>query len=129
MLLNNYQADIIAIIQKYVNQGWILSFIFAVDARSDYVGFIQGSLEFVEGSRLFFKEYVDLQESIEKLSYSFHYQDRSNNLIFRYDNANHKPDLGYILPSHPRISVAARSAATLILGFYCLIFHWEGSRS
>jgi len=100
MLLNNYQADIIAIIQKYVNQGWILSFIFAVDARSDYVGFIQGSLEFVEGSRLFFKEYVDLQESIEKLSYSFHYQDRSNNLIFRYDNANHKPDLGYIDHKH-----------------------------
>jgi hypothetical protein len=100
MLLNNYQADIIAIIQKYVNQGWILSFIFAVDARSDYVGFIQGSLEFVEGLRLFFKEYVDLQESIEKLSYSFHYQDRSNNLIFRYDNTNHKPDLGYIDHKH-----------------------------
>ncbi|WP_350329501.1 MULTISPECIES: DUF6516 family protein [Cyanophyceae] len=35
----------------------------------------------------FFREYVDLQESIEKLSYSFHYQDRENNLIFRYDNA------------------------------------------
>ncbi len=50
--------------------------------------------------RLFFKEYVDLQESIEKLSYSFHYQDRSNNLIFRYDNANHKPDLGYIDHKH-----------------------------
>ncbi|MFN4787706.1 MAG: DUF6516 family protein [Pseudanabaena sp.] len=24
---------------------------------------------------------------MEKLSYSFHYQDRENNLIFRYDNA------------------------------------------
>lgn len=100
MLLNNYQSDIIAIVQKYVNQGWILSFTFAVDARSDYVGFIQESLEFFEGSRLFFKEYVDLQESIEKLSYSFHYQNRSNNLIFRYDNAKHKPDLGYIDHKH-----------------------------
>ncbi len=100
MLLNNYQANIIAIIQKYVNDGWILSFNFAVDARSDYVGFIQGSLEFRQGDRLFFKEYVDLQESIEKLSYSFHYQDRENNLIFRFDNAKHKPDLGYTNHKH-----------------------------
>lgn len=44
-------------------------------------------LEFLQCSRIFFREYVDLQESIEKLSYSFHYQDRENNLIFRYDNA------------------------------------------
>jgi hypothetical protein len=63
MLLNNYQSNIITIIQKYVNDGWILSFNFSVDPRSDYVGFIQGSLEFLQGSRLFFKEYVDLIES------------------------------------------------------------------
>ena len=100
MLLNNYQSNIISIIQKYVNDGWILSFSFSVDPRSDYVGFIQGSLEFLQGSRLFFKEYVDLQESIEKLSYSFHYQDSDNNLIFRYDNANHQPRLDYIDHKH-----------------------------
>jgi hypothetical protein len=100
MLLNNYQSNIISIIQKYVNDGWILSFNFSVNPRSDYVGFIQGSLEFLQGSRLFFKEYVDLQESIEKLSYSFHYQDSDNNLIFRYDNANHKPSLDYIDHKH-----------------------------
>ena len=79
---------------------WILSFSFSVDSRSDYVGFIQGNLEFFQGSRLFFKEYIDLQESIEKLSYSFHYQDYENNLIFRYDNAKHKPDLGYTNHKH-----------------------------
>lgn len=100
MLLNNYQANILGIIQKYVDQGWILSFSFSVDTRSNYIGFIQGKLEFLQGSSLFFKEYVDLQESIEKLSYSFHYQDRENHLIFRYDNAKHKPDLGYTDHKH-----------------------------
>jgi hypothetical protein len=100
MLLNNYQVNIISTIQENVNDGWILSFTFSVDPRSDYVGFIQGSLEFLNSSRLFFKEYVDLQESIEKLSYSFHYQDPDNNLIFRYDNANHKPRLDYIDHKH-----------------------------
>ena len=83
-----------------MNDDWILSFNFSVDSRSDYVGFIQGNLEFSQGSRLFFKEYIDLQESIEKLSYSFHYQDYENNLIFRYDNAKHKPDLGYTNHKH-----------------------------
>jgi len=100
MLFSTYQASIIAIIQKYMNDEWILSFNFSVDSRSDYVGFIQGNLEFSQGSRLFFKEYIDLQESIEKLSYSFHYQDHENNLIFRYDNAKHKPDLGYTNHKH-----------------------------
>jgi hypothetical protein len=102
MLLNTYQSNIASIIQKYVDDGYILSFNFSVDARSNYIGFIQGSLELFQGSRLFFREYVDLQESIEKLSYSFHYQDRENNLIFRYDNAQHKPDLGYGEHKHLR---------------------------
>ncbi len=100
MLLNTYQNNIIAVIQKYVDNGYILSFNLSVDARSNYIGFIQGSLEFLQGSRLFFREYVDLQEAIEKLSYSFHYQDQGNNLIFRYDNAQHKPDLGYLEHKH-----------------------------
>lgn len=73
MLFNTYQTNIITIIQKYIDDEWILYFNFSVDSRSDYVGFIQGNLEFSQGSRLFFKEYIDLQESIEKLSYSFHY--------------------------------------------------------
>ncbi len=95
MLINNYQAEIQDIIQRYVHQGWILSFTFSVENRSIYLGFLQGKLEFIDGSYLFFKEYVDLQKSINKFAYSFHYQDSENNLIFRYDNAKHKPDLGY----------------------------------
>ena len=95
MLLNTYQNNIISIVEKYVDDGYILSFSFSVDARSDYIGLIQGCLEFFQGSRLFFKEYVDLQDSSVKLSYSFHYQCRDNHLIFRYDNAKHRPDLNY----------------------------------
>ena len=95
MFLNEYQANFIEIIQKYVKIGWIISFDVSVDSRSSYIGFIQGNLEFLDNSHLFFKEYIDLQDSIEKLSYSFHYQNQDNKLIFRYDNAKHKPDLGY----------------------------------
>jgi hypothetical protein len=100
MLLSTYQNNIISLIEKYVDNGYILSFNFSVDTRSNYIGFIQGNLEFFQGSQLFFKEYVDLQDPAEKLSYSFHYQDKDNHLIFRYDNARHKPDLGYLDHKH-----------------------------
>lgn len=100
MLVKDYQAQLLAIIQKQIENEWILAYDFAVDTRSNYLAFIQGKLEFRDGSCLFFKEFVDLQETLEKLSYSFHYQNRENNLIFRYDNAKHKPDLGYSNHKH-----------------------------
>jgi hypothetical protein len=37
-----------------------------------------------------------------------------------------RPFFNYSLPSE-RIDVAARSAATLFLGFTCLFLRWEGS--
>jgi hypothetical protein len=36
----------------------------------------------------------------KKDTYSFHYQDQDNNLIFRYDNADHKPSLGFADHKH-----------------------------
>jgi hypothetical protein len=100
MFLNQYQNNFVAIIQKYVEISWIISFDFSVDSRSNYIGVIRDNLEFLDNSFLFFKEYIDLQDSIEKLPYSFHYQNQDNSLIFRYDNAKHKPDLGYTNHQH-----------------------------
>lgn len=102
MLLNDYQFNSQAIIQKYVAEEVILSFSFSVDTRTIYLGLIQGKLDFIDASMLFFKEYVDVQLSVNKLAYSFHYQDSANNLIFRYDNAKHKPDLGFSNHKHIR---------------------------
>ena len=109
MFLNQYQTNFVAIIQKYIEVGWIISFDFSVDSRSNYIGFIQGNLEFLDNSHLFFKEYINLQDSIEKLSYSFHYQDQDNSLIFRYDNAKHKPDLGYADHKHIKDKIVPSS--------------------
>jgi hypothetical protein len=32
-------------------------------------------------------------DKLERLNYRYHFQDRQNNLIFRYDNTPHFPDL------------------------------------
>jgi hypothetical protein len=37
---------------------------------------------------------------MEKLSYAYHCQDAKDNLIFRYDNAAHKPALPYPCHKH-----------------------------
>ncbi len=48
------------------------------------------------------REYIDSKYGIEKLSYAYQYQDRDGNLIFRYDNAAHKPALGS--PEHKHVA-------------------------
>jgi hypothetical protein len=47
--------------------------------------------ELIDGTQLFFTEYVDCRYRLEKLNYSYHCQDENGTLIFRYDNAPHKP--------------------------------------
>jgi len=64
-----------------------------VDSRSALRGFIVGSLQFNDRSELHFREFIDLTQDNERLMYAYHYQDGSSNLIFRYDNAAHKPSL------------------------------------
>ena len=90
MLLSDYQANLMRVIQGFVDAGWATGFEFGVDLRSRTVGFIKGKIFFQNGSYLHFREYIDVQIKIEKLAYSFHYQKSDGSLIFRYDNAIHK---------------------------------------
>jgi hypothetical protein len=54
----------------------------------------------VDRSILQLKEYIDAKYNIEKISYAYQYHDKDGKLIFRYDNARHKPDLGFIEHKH-----------------------------
>lgn len=64
-----------------------------VDQRSAVRGFIAGALQFHNRSTLSFREFVDLSQAEPKVMYAYHYQDAAHNLIFRYDNAVHRPSL------------------------------------
>ncbi len=54
----------------------------------------------VDGSVLHVKIYIDAKYKIEIISYAFQYHDTKGELIFRYDNAHHKPDLGFKKHKH-----------------------------
>ena len=51
-------------------------------------GTIEGEVFFNENSRMDFMEAVDTSKQ-EKSRYSYHYMNKENELIFRYDNAKH----------------------------------------
>lgn len=95
MLLKDYLTHIHNTIAEYTQTGLIVSSDLSTDIRTDKIGLLKGALGFLDGSTLFFKEYLDLRYRVDKKMYSFHYQDARTRLRFRYDNAKHKPALGF----------------------------------
>jgi hypothetical protein len=57
------------------------------DERSTYIGFIRGSIYFLDGSILHLREFVDVQLGIERYMYAYHYQRLDGTFVFRYGNA------------------------------------------
>ena len=95
MLLSEYLSVLTRAIDEYSKTGLIISSEVKIDFRTEKIGLIKGTIVFLNESKLFFTEYLDLRYKIEKLTYSFHYQDKNGNLKFRYDNASHKPPRGF----------------------------------
>ena len=57
------------------------------DQRSSFIGHIWGDIYFADGSRLHFPEYVDVEQVIDRVKYSYHFMQKDR-LLFRYDNAS-----------------------------------------
>jgi hypothetical protein len=100
-------------LDKVVATGEIVATTLQVDQRSAVRGFIAGSLQFYDGSVLHFREFVDTSQTEQKLMYAYHYQDANNNLIFRYDNASHRPAFSQPEHKHTRSAVEASAVPTL----------------
>jgi len=100
MLLTEYLSGLTNSIGEYAKTGLILSSELTIDSRTDKIGLIKGTILFVNESKLSFTEYLDLRYKTHKLAYAFHYQDKGGGMIFRYDNASHKPALSFADHKH-----------------------------
>lgn len=80
-----------------------------LEQRGPRAGLIRGDIYFSDGSRLHFRELVELQAGVVRLMYSYHYQHADETLIFRYDDTPHYPELPDF-PHHKHIPEAVRSA-------------------
>ena len=69
---------------------------------SEGKGFIDGKLTFIDESILEFSEVRDI-ETTGKNKYRYHYRDQYNNMIFRYDNAKHHPEI-QTFPHHKHLA-------------------------
>ncbi len=113
MFLSEYLSDVTKTIDEYAKTSIIFSSKVESDFRTERIGFIKGKIIFIDDSKLFFTEYLDLRYKIDKLTYSFHYQDKKANLIFRYDNAAHKPSQEFTEHKHTGDMVVQSSVPEL----------------
>lgn len=71
----------------------------AYDKRGRHEGYIRGELYFVDGSILHIREFVDVEDQVDRLTYAYQYMNANQALVFRYDNTGHHRKL--LLPTYP----------------------------
>ena len=113
-MIQTYFTQIKRIIDQYAATSFVLETQIHFEMRPGNQGYLAGTLIFVDDSKLHFSEYVDQTgEVVDKLMYTYHYQDTGNQLILRYDNALHKPALSSVEHKHLPTQVDAAPAPTL----------------
>jgi hypothetical protein len=110
MSLLNYLATFHEGIQKLEDYGYAESTEIREEIRPNKQAVIKGKIVLVDGSVLHIKEYIDAKYKIERVSYAYQYQDRDGELIFRYDNAVHRPALGYREHKHTKDGVIVEAS-------------------
>ena len=95
-MIQAYFTQIKAALDLYTATNFVLDAIIHFETRPGNQGYLSGHIVFVDGSHFFFSEYLDVIEpNVNKLMYSYHYQEEGSQSVFRYDNARHKPALPF----------------------------------
>ena len=68
---------------------------------SENKGFIRGKIVFTDNSVLFFMELIDMEKP-NKQKYSYHFADGNMDMVFRYDNSDHYPEISNF-PHHKHL--------------------------
>ena len=105
MLLSNYLQLFRQGIEKLENFGYTESIEIKEEIRPNKQAIIKAKIILVDKSVLYIKEYIDAKYKIEKVSYAYQYQDSDGRLIFRYDNAVHRPALRFKEHKHIKADV------------------------
>lgn len=102
---SDYAQGIAKTIEAVLASGQAVLVDQTIDQRSTWRGFVAGVLQFEDGSELHFREFVDTSRSEPRLMYAYHYQNPQQDLVFRYDNAAHKPALSQAEHKHTAVGV------------------------
>lgn len=76
------------------------------DEQDVYVAYLKGVIDLIDGSTLFFAQYVRLEEPggsrLNRLKYRYHWQAPQGETRYRWDNARHHPGLA-TFPEHMHV--------------------------
>ncbi len=101
-MIQSYFDKIKKVVDQYTGTHFVLESDVNFETRRGGQGYLKGRITFTDGSALHFSEYLDcIGEVVDKLMFTYHYQSESHQLIFRYDNALHRPLLSY--PEHKHV--------------------------
>jgi len=109
----DYARQIEQVLNATVAAGEAALLSIQIDQRSSLRGFVIGLLHFNDASQLHFREFVDASQPEPRVLYAYHYQDPDPGLIFRYDNAAHRPLLPQAEHRHGPTGVESSPAPTL----------------
>ncbi|MBM4458569.1 MAG: hypothetical protein FJ011_12500 [Chloroflexi bacterium] len=109
-----YSREISDLLNGIVKAGHATLINLQIDQRSAVRGLINSHLLFQDDSELHLREFVDLTQVEPRVMYVYHFQDASGKLVFRYDNAVHRPPLPQLSHKHIADEVIAALAPTLM---------------
>ncbi len=113
-MIQDYFNQIKVIVDQYAATRFVLDASVSFEVRPGEQGYLTGSITFADGTSLHFREFLDaVKDTVDKLMYTYHYQDADHQLIFRYDNARHQPPLSSLEHKHTPGWVMETPAPTL----------------
>lgn len=113
-MLNEYLAQIRSLLDSYARPAFVLDVSINSEVRPGDQAYLNGVITFADGSELHYAEFLDAaSQTVEKLMYRYHYQDRTGQLVFRYDNARHQPPMLSSNHKHLPEQVVASAIPTL----------------
>ncbi|HSM82431.1 MAG TPA: DUF6516 family protein [Nodosilinea sp.] len=87
-------------LQRFDDYGLSTYIEVSADLRSGDQAVLKANVLFVDASELYIRMFYLGGRANTLLSYAYQYQREDGTLIFRYDNARHKPELGFDCHKH-----------------------------
>lgn len=95
MSLRDYLEQVRSGLQTFEDYGLSEQIDFFTEIRPGAQAVLQASVKLIDTSELYMRAYLLETGTVQQLSYAYQYQTQAGKLIFRYDNAAHRPSLGF----------------------------------
>jgi hypothetical protein len=114
MSVNKYIDSVRVALQRLEDYGLVEAIAFNSEVRAGGQAVLNIKVTLIDKSQLYIREYVTSKYGLNRVSYAYQYQSEDATLIFRYDNAKHKPPLGFDEHKHTRDGKIIQSQLPMI---------------